>query len=332
MEASSSTGWRNTEVPHGEVAAALVNWNGMQYIGRCLEALAAQTRPPGEIVLVDNGSTDGSREWVRKRYPRIKVLENPTNEGVAVGYNQAIQACTSPFILIINTDVFLEADFIAEALKGLEGRPDIGAVTGRIDEEATGRQISGGFFMRRQIRMLPGTNKEREEEVFGCTGAVVLFRRAALESVKVEGEYFDGSFFSYSEDIDLAWRAQLYGWKARSLPRARAYHVGSGSLGGRFRFVDKPAFIQRHVLKNRYLTVLKNASPGVFFYLLPSLVLSELLLWPYLLVCCTRQFPHLLGAPIDALRLLPQTWRKRRLIQQNRRVSGVYIRRFFARF
>jgi len=315
-----------------EVSVALANWNGMKHIGRCLESVFAQTRPPAEVVIVDNGSTDGSKEWVRERYPQIRLLENEENRGFAAGYNRAIAACETPYVLILNTDVFLAPDFVEQAIEGLEKSPDTGAVTGLIFQEGTGEWLNGGFFLKLQIRIAPSRNLEEEEEVFGCTCAAVLCRREMLEAVRLDGEYFDESYFSYGEDIDLAWRAQLGGWKARFQPGARAQHVGSGSLDGRLRFIEKPAFFQRHILKNRYLTILKNASPGILLYLLPSSLLTEPLVWLYLLVRRPMRLPYLLLAVVDVLSLLPAALHKRRRIRSGRRVSSAYIRRFLRGF
>lgn len=315
-----------------EVAVALANWNGMKYIGRCLESILAQTWKPTRIVVVDNGSSDGSREWIQEHFPQVLLLRNESNRGFAVGYNQAIHACESSYILILNTDVFLASDFVENALRGFDQSPDTGAVTGLIYQESTKEWLNGGFFLRRQMRISHSRNTEEREEIFGCTGAVMLCRREMLEAVELDGEFFDETYFSYGEDIDLAWRAQLGGWKARYQPQARGYHIGSGSLEGNQRFIEKPAFFQRHLLKNRYLTVLKNASPGVLLYLLPSFLLTEPLVWLYLLMRRPLHFPYLLLALADVLSLLPQTLGKRRRIQRQSRVSSAYIRQFFCGF
>ncbi|MSR82322.1 MAG: glycosyltransferase family 2 protein [Candidatus Latescibacteria bacterium] len=312
-----------------DTAAALANWNGMKYLDRCLAGLYAQTCPLAEVVVVDNGSTDGSQTWLRQHYPQVRLIENPTNRGFAAGYNQAIAACNAPYILVLNTDVFLEPDFLRQALQGFAPGPRVAAVTGLVFQEATQELLNGGFFLRRQIRIRHSTELDLPEEVFGATGAVVLFCREALEDLKVEGEYFDESYFGYGEDIDLAWRAQLWGWKVRFQPTPPAHHVGSGSLDGRLRFAEKPAFFQRHVLKNRYLTLIKNASPGVLLRLLPPLLLTELLLWPYLLFRWPLRAPYLSLALVDVLRLLPLALRRRRYIQGRRQVSSSYICGFF---
>jgi GT2 family glycosyltransferase len=315
-----------------QVGVALVNWNGAAFIGRCLDALLAQSCRPQRIVVVDNNSTDGSPELIRRAYPDVVLLENSTNLGFAAGSNRAIAACATEHVLVLNTDVFLEADFIERLLPEFEQSPRIGALTGEVFEEATGTRISGGFFMRRMLRMRPSQTLDRPEEVFGASGALVLFRREALEDIKVEDEYFDSSYFMYGEDIDLAWRAQLMGWETHFVPGARARHLGSGSQQGRMAFLGKAAPLQRHTLKNRYLTVIKNASVGVLLYLLPSFVLTEPLVWIYLFLRRPLRTLYLLLAWADVVRLLPQVWRRRQVIQRRRRVGPARIRRFFSGF
>lgn len=305
----------------------------MRYVGPCLDSLRAQSVALSLVVVVDNGSTDGSREWIQQHYGDVEVLENSTNLGVAAGYNRAISACgDAAYVLILNTDVFLEPDFIARALQVLTASPDLGAVTGRLFQAGTGELISGGFFLRRQIRITYRELTDEACEVFGATGAAVLYRRDVLEDLKVDGQYFDNDYFAYGEDIDLAWRTQILGWKVCYEPSARAYHVGSGSLEGRLRFLDKPAVYQRHTLKNRYLTVLKNASPVTALRLLPWLILTELLLWPFLLLRLPWRVPFLMMGLADVVRLLPATLRKRREIQRRRRVPADHVRKFLRWF
>ena len=284
----------------GEVAVALANWNGMKYIERCLESVLAQTCAPREVVVVDNGSTDGSAEWIANHCAEVRLLRNARNEGFAAGYNRAIAACSQPYVLILNTDVFLAPEFLERALAELEVHPDAGAATGCVYQQGTDEWLNGGFFLRPQMRTVHSANLAKAEAVFGCSGALILFRREMLEEIRIEGQYFDEAYFSYGEDIDLAWRAQLFGWKARFAPEARAHHVGSGSSDERLRFVDKPAFLQRHLLKNRYLTLCKNASAGLLPYVLPPFLLAEPLVWLYLLVRLPHRFPYLLLALIDA--------------------------------
>lgn len=315
----------------GKIAVALANWNGMKYLERCLDSVFAQTCVPQEVVLVDNGSTDGSARWVADHYQQVQLHLNETNEGFAAGYNKAIAACSQPFVLILNTDVFLAPDFIECALASLSEHPTAGAATGCVFQQATGEWLNSGFFLRPQIRTEHSANLDDPEAVFGCSGALILFRREMLEDIRIEGQYFDEAYFSYGEDIDLAWRAQLLGWQARFEPKARAHHVGSGSSDERLRFVDKPAFLQRHVLKNRYLTLVKNTYGGLLLPVLPLFILAEPLVWIYLLLRLPWRFPYLLLAYVDVARHLPAALRWRRQVMRRRRVSAAYIRQFLRR-
>ncbi|MEE2657977.1 MAG: glycosyltransferase family 2 protein [Candidatus Latescibacterota bacterium] len=314
------------------MAAALANWNGAAHIDRCLSALYAQTIALDEVVIVDNGSTDGSVEWIEQHYPHATLLYNPENLGYCVGYNRAIAATSTSLVLILNTDVFLDPCYVETACEVFTREDLTSAVTGQFFEEGTQQQISGGFGLRRQMRIVPESPLGEEREVFGVSGAAALFRRSALEEASVDGEIFDTDYFSYGEDIDLAWRLRLLGWQARYTPEAKAHHVGSGSLSGRLRFVDKPAFFQRHVLKNRYLTVAKNASAAQLPEFAFSLLLSEFLLWPYLLLHKPLRIPYLLGTWWDVLRLLPRAWRRRRELHGRLRASSASIRPFLRGF
>lgn len=307
------------------VAAALANWNGGQYLPKCYAALKAQTHPLAHIVVVDNGSVDDSIDWLSVQ--DVTLLRNERNEGYCRGYNQAIAASDTPYVLALNTDVYLDSTFLATAVRALDAHPEAAAVTGCFYEQATQRTISGGFRLRRQLRMLPESADGPAREVFGASGAAVLFRRSALvAAAERPGEVYDPRYFSYGEDIDLAWRLRALGWTVRYEPDATAHHVGSGSLGGALRFLDKPAEFQRHVLKNRYLTLLKNAPARTLVELGAVLLATDLALWPFLCLRQPTRVPYLLGGITDVLRLLPDSWQRRRLLQARARLHDEAVR------
>ena len=314
------------------VSVVMANWNGLRHVRRCLDAVFAQTYPEIEVVVVDNGSVDDSKEVIREAYPAVRLIENPVNRGYGTAYNQAIRASRGVYVLALNADVFLDRDFIRVATACMEEDHGIGTVAGRIYRDGTQDLMNVGIYLRKRLSLVNSTNIDRKEWVFASNGAVPFHRRAMLEDVKVLDEYFDESYFAYQEDIDLAWRAQLRGWKCLYAPEATAWHVGSASVEGGIRLIDKPAFFQRHVLKNRYMTLTKDCSPGVFLVLLPSLLLTEAVTWPYFLLRRPLRVPYLALAIADYLRLLPLTLRKRRLIQARRQVSDRHIRGFFRGF
>jgi GT2 family glycosyltransferase len=314
------------------VSIVIANWNGAPYLSRCLDAVRSQSYPETEIVVVDNGSSDGSAEIVRRMCPDAGLIRNPANLGFSVACNQAIRASRGPYVLVLNADVFLDRDFLSAAVPAMSSSDAIGTVAPRVYRDGTADLMNSGMFLKKRLSLVNSDCVDRAEFVFASTGAVALHRRAMLEDVRILGEYFDESYFAFQEDIDLAWRAQLRGWSCLYVPEAIARHVGSASLKGRIRLIDKPPFFQRHVLKNRYMTVTKNATPGIFLFLLPSLLLTEALAWPYFLLRRPLRIPYLALAVTDYLRLLPLTLRKRRLIQDGRRVGDDRIRRFFRGF
>jgi len=153
-------------------------------------------------------------------------------------------------------------------------------------------------------------------EVFGVCGAVALYRRAMIDDISEGGEFFDGSFFSFGEDMDVAWRARRAGWKACYVPEARARHFRGGTLPRRgtiftrlSQMARRPPEIRAHIIKNRYLMILKNDSVGAIARDLPFIAWWEACQWAYLVAAAPSTLPHLLrmaGA-------LARAWERRRL-------------------
>ena len=315
-----------------EVAVVLANWNGIGHIGHCLEAVYTQTHPPSEVVVVDNGSTDGSLALIREQFPQITIFALTENVGIPRAWNLGVEKTESHNVLILNTDVFLDQDFLLEALKALRSEPDIGSVAAKV-YKANSQEIDYvGLYLQRRFRVVNSRNVTVPEFVFSGTGSVMLLRREMLLDIQISGEYFDETFFAYGEDTDMAWRAQLRGWRCLFAPGAVAHHIGSASQDGKVRVVEKSAFFQRHIWKNRYLTLVKNASPGVLVVLLPSLILAELLSWPYVLLRIPHRLHVFILSHLDVVRHLHRALEKRKLIQKGRKVGASQILRFFKGF
>ena len=150
-----------------------------------------------------------------------------------------------------------------------------------------------------------------------------------LNDIREGDSFFDEDFFLYWEDVDLAWRAQLRGWRCAFAPEVMAYHLGSGSQGGKVRTLNKPASVQRHIWKNRYLVIAKNASCVEGLVLLPCLLLNELLHWIGIAVRIPHRLPVFVRAHIDFLKLLPAILKKRRAIQRRRCLGTRAVLQFF---
>lgn len=312
-----------------QIAVVIVNWNGAAFIGRCLDAVFAQTHRPDEVVVIDNGSTDESVASIRTRYPSVQLIARPNNEGFARGYNLGIRHTTSDYILILNTDVFLDRDFLYRARQAIEQEPTIGSIAARIYKADTDQIDYVGLWLQPWLKVVNSRNTTERAFVFAGSGAALFCRRDMLNDIREGDSFFDEDFFLYWEDVDLAWRAQLRGWRCAFAPEVMAYHLGSGSQGGKVRTLSKPAAVQRHIWKNRYLVIAKNASCVEGLVLLPCLLLGELLHWIGIAVRIPHRLPVFVGAHLDFLKLLPATLKKRRAIQRRRCLGTRKVLRFF---
>lgn len=247
------------------VSVGIVTWRSEGDLPQCFDGLEVQHYPNLELIVVDNASGDRSLELVRHRWPTALVIENGNNEGYCKAHNMAINASHGEYYLPLNPDVQLLPAFIERLVSALEGRPAFGSAVGKMWQRSQSDppllDAAGLLLDRRRHQYLRGRNEpdrgqhDAAEEVFGADGAAPLHRRSMLEDVAVDGEYFDELYFGYMEDVDLAWRARLRGWKCWYEPQASAIHARIFKPGRR-RNVDRA--IRRIAVKNRYLTILKN--------------------------------------------------------------------------
>src|SRR5689334_12862534 len=202
------------------VAVTIVTYNSRRYIRPCLDAVLQQTGVSPEVVVVDNASTDSTREILTRFAGRIRVLHNDQNRGFAAAQNQAIQATTAEWVLALNPDVLLTPGFMAGLLEASEIDDNVGTVCGKLlsigpdfhpcDQP---RIDSAGIFFTRSMRHFDrgwGTPDEGQfdqmEYVFGASAAAAMYRRRMIADLSPGGEFFDPDFFAYREDADVAWR------------------------------------------------------------------------------------------------------------------------------
>ncbi len=248
-----------------------------------------------EVIVVDNASTDGTREKLRRVEGRWRVFYNQSNLGFAAGQNQAMRAAKGEWVLCLNPDVILSADFVSKLVGAGDQHPEAGTVCGKLLRwnldavpHATNVIDSTGIYFTPNMRHLDRGAEEqdrgqfdREQYVFGATGAAAMFRREFIEAVSVEGQFFDEEFFSFREDADLAWRAQLMGWKCLYTPKAVAWHVRRVTPERRS---DLPLIINWHSAKNRFLMRGKNASGWLCRRLFLPVAWRDLMTFGYALV------------------------------------------------
>lgn len=332
--------------PEDEAAPTLdvvvVNWNGRRYLPACLSALRRSTID-ARVVLVDNASTDGSVGYVAREHPGVTLLGLPTNIGYAGGANAGIRSGRGEYVMIMNPDVILAPDHLAKLTERMLRDPSIGAAQGKLYQirpedyvagrtEAARTLDSAGHAVRRSRMVVDIGQSEpesprfdEERSVFSACGAALLLRRAMLEDLAIEGEFFDEDFFAYKEDIDLCWRARILGWDVRYVPAAVGFHV-RGWAGARPPSPrELPRTARRHSWKNHYLLILKNDTARDALVALPFILGWELLRQGYAVL----RDPMVYGAYADLLRLIPGAMRKRRIIMRRRRARPREVGRWF---
>lgn len=243
----------------------IVTFNSEAFIGECIQAVLRQTARIVRIVVIDNASTDGTRDILRSieaRNPEIKVIYNERNVGFAGAHNQALRQCETDYFLVLNPDVVLGGDYIRHLLEFMDRHHDVGSTTGLLVRPSPMQEIdSAGVGITKARRAFDRTSLRPEnlllepEEVFGVSGAAAVYRRQMALEISVQAQFFDESFFAYKEDVDVAWRSCLSGWKAYCVPRVRAGHNRGWQSGDRQR---QPRWIRQFSYINRYRMMFKN--------------------------------------------------------------------------
>jgi GT2 family glycosyltransferase len=201
----------------------IVNYNGLRLLEPCLTATQAQARAAGaEIVLVDNGSVDGSVELVHTHFPEIRVIESATNEGFAGGCNVGVRQARSDLIVLLNNDAVPDPGWLDALLKAVAPADVAIACSVVYDANYPAAYALGTGSVSVIGHPIPNVAKDPAEP-FYATGGSLIFKRQLL------GEPFDGSFFAYFEDTVLSWRARLHGWRVVRTLSSTVQHLGSAT-------------------------------------------------------------------------------------------------------
>jgi GT2 family glycosyltransferase len=323
---------------NGPVAITIVTYNSARYVAKCLEYTLAQDYAQTRVVVVDNASSDATQDILRTFEDRVHTIYNSINTGFAAGQNQAIAAAPeAEFILTLNPDLRLAPDFVTNAVAAAKIDPAVGSVCGKLLSTSPDLEIptspvfdSTGIYMTPNLRHFDRGNQipdrdqyEEVEYVFGGTGAACLYRREMIDDISILGEFFDSDFFAYREDADVAWRAQLLGWRCVYTPAAIGYHVRRVTPEKRH---SVPAAVNMHSVKNRWLLRIKNMTPDLYRRHWLAITLRDAIVIGGCLLLETSSLRGLLLA----LRYRKRAWAKRREIIQRRRASDAYIASWFA--
>lgn len=303
------------------VIVIIVNWNGGALLEECLAYLKQQTYPPAQILVMDNGSTDGSPERAQQILG-VTVRFLGSNLGFAVANNRALSECDADLVALLNPDAFPEQDWLKNLVNASQAYPDIAAFGSRQMIQGLPGTIDGlgdvyhlsGLVWRNGYGRAECAADDIPGKIFSPCACATLYRRDSI--VSVGG--FDEDFFCYVEDVDLGFRLRLAGYKAMYVPNAIVRHVGSASTGGRH-----SNFSVYHGHRNLVWTFIKNM-PGILFWmLLPLHVLLNLASVAYFSM--HGQGKVILTAKWDAIKGIPKMWYKRREIQTNRNASVMAI-------
>ena len=272
----------------------------------------------------------------RSSAARIEVIRNRDNVGFAEAQNQGIRSSRAEWVLTLNPDLLMEEDFVSRLVDAGEQDRGAGAVCGKLLSIGHGfqplpvRRIdSTGLFFTPTMRHFDRGSQEidhgaydRAEYVFGACAAAALYRREMIDDVSIGGDFFDPDFFAYREDADVAWRAQLLGWRCIYTPMALGWHVRSVVPGNRR---SVPPSINMHSVKNRFLMRIKNATPGLYRHCWLPMTARDVAV----VAGCLLVEPQSLPAFWRVAKCWPATWQRRREIMQRRRVSDEALNRWF---
>jgi GT2 family glycosyltransferase len=293
------------------VTVIILNWNGREHLAACLPTLYAQTFTDFGVIVVDNGSTDGSVAWLQTSYPQVQLIQNSTNLGFAAANNQAICASQSEFVALLNNDTRLDPHWLAALVTAITANPQVGMCACKmlLADRPTVIDSAGIAIDRAGIAW--GLTSEPTGEIFGASGGAVLYRRAMLEEIGL----FDEDFFAYLEDVDLAWRAQWAGWQALYVPTAVVLHAHSATSQ------RIPHFKSRLLGRNKIWLLAKNYPFPHLLYYLPLILGYEIMSIFYAL--WQRRLHSALAGRLEALGQLQFMLHKRRTLIQ--RCTGAQI-------
>lgn len=219
------------------ISVVIPNYNGSKYIEGCLESLKRQTLIPDEIIIVDNGSSDGSLDIIQEKYNNyVKLIKMPSNKGFSIAANEGIKSSLHEYVVLLNNDTEVEEDWLKELYNEIKKDKDIFSVCSKmlrfddrdiVDDVGDGYTILGWATKRGDGK--PESKYTESCEVFSACAGAAIYRRDIFKKIG----YFDENFFAYLEDVDISYRAKIYGFKNYFASRARVYHIGSATSGSR---------------------------------------------------------------------------------------------------
>ncbi len=311
-----------------KVTVLLITWNAGDHLGRCFSALSKQTWMQFEIIVMDNGSTDGSlASLISWSFVQITIRQLNQNLGFAVANNIGVQLASGEWIVLLNADAYPEPDWLENLLKAAEQNPQYNFFSSRQIQYNDPHLLDGagdeyhvsGLAWRRFYNHVEKEYGLEQAEVFGACAAAAMYRRE--DFLKVGG--FDEDYFSYFEDVDLSFRLRLAGGRCLYVPNAVVHHVGSASTG---KLSD---FVVYYGHRNLVWAYFKNMPTLLFWLFLPlHLVMNLFFMISFIF---KGKGSAIIKAKLDAIQGIPSVLKKRKEVQALRNVSTNEISRLMSK-
>jgi GT2 family glycosyltransferase len=300
------------------LTVAVLSYDGRHLLEVILPSLARQYFRDFEVVVVDNGSRDGTAAWLHECWPQVETISLPHNIGVTAALNVCASAGRGEFVGLFNNDLELEPDCLGELVTALREHPQAGWAGAKLRdfEQRDVLDGAGDVFTwaatggRRGHGERDAGQYDEPRAIFGACGGAALYRRTALQQV---GE-FDEDFFAFYEDVDWNLRAQLAGLSCRYVPTAVVYHMGSATIGR-----GLSDFTRYHLWRNTIWIIAKDLPTRSLLRHAPHLLLGQIV--NFVVAVRDRKLGIWLRVWRDALRGLPRMLHKRRAVQARRRIS-----------
>lgn len=304
-----------------KVAVVILNWNGKSFLEKFLPSVTEFSKTH-QVIVADNNSSDESISFLKQNYPSIKIINNPSNDGFARGYNIALKQVKAEYYILLNSDVEVTENWINPIIELMDSNPEIGACQPKILDYNNKNKFEyagacGGFidkygypFCRgRVFNVLENDNHQYDTvmEVFWATGACMFVRTEAFW--KVGG--FDEDYFAHMEEIDVCWRMKNIGYKIFVQPKSVIYHVGGGTLN---KLSPRKTYLN---FRNNLITVTKNAySPFLTLKILYRMILDGVAGLKFLLEGNGTHCISVIKAHFSFYKMLPSTLKKRKQLKQ----------------
>jgi GT2 family glycosyltransferase len=305
------------------VSVVIPNWNGKHFLEACLNSLLEQSYAQVEILVVDNGSEDGSVEYLKEQYPQVRRACFPVNTGFAPAVNRGIRESRGEYVALINNDTVVDKNWVTELVKGLKAHSEAGSAGCKMlayDDHSLLDGVGDGY----RRGGLPGRIGHRERDtglfqieryILGACGGAAMYRRSLFNDIGL----FDDDYFAYLEDVDIGLRAQSAGYKCIYIPSAVIYHLGCGTTGSGY----SPLVVKLSA-QNNWNTIVKNIPGPLLIKFLPHICYWQLYYFAVVIVRGGQLVPWLKGS-FAALALLPKMLGKRKVINAKRKVSHAYM-------